>query len=212
MERRAFLAAVGATAGLAGCTIEGTAGGGTGTAAATVSFDVQGVESDHPLTVKYTCDGENVSPKVILTEVAGRIESLAVTLTDPDADGFVHWTVWAIPPNLPDVPESLPRDPEVRLSEVTPMGGESDAATLRQGTNGFGDVGYRGPCPPEGERHNYHITLFGLSEAIDVEGGAEPAAVQSAIDDATIGRATVTTHYERGAGESGDGDGESEGN
>lgn len=204
MERRAFLAAVGATAGLAGCTIEGTAGGGTGTAAATVSFDVQGVDSNHPLAVKYTCDGKNVSPKVTLTEVSGQIESLAVTLTDSDADGFVHWTVWSIPPNIPDVPESLPKDAEVRLSEVTPMDGEGGVVTLRQGTNDFGEVGYRGPCPPEGERHNYHFTLFGLSEAIDVEGGAEPAAVQSAIDEATIGRATVTTHYERGAGESGE--------
>lgn len=200
MERRAFLAAVGAaTTGLSGCTIDGSAGGGTGTAAATVSFDIPAVDSDQPLPVKYTCDGENVSPKVTIIEVAGRIESLALVLTDPDADGFVHWTVWGIPANLPDLPESVPKDPRVRLSEVTPQqGGE---VTIRQGTNDFGEVGYGGPCPPEGERHNYHFTLHGLSSAIDVEAGADPGTVRSAVDDAAIGRTTISTFYERGGGE-----------
>jgi len=206
MDRRAFLATVGAATALAGCSTGGETGesgddgGGAETTSriggATISFDVAGVEADHPLPVKYTCDGENVSPKVTLVEAADRIESFALVVSDPTADDFVHWTVWGVNPELPDIPEAIPGDPTVTLSEITPQG-DGDA-TIIQGTNDFGDVGYGGPCPPEGERHNYHFTLYGLESAADLEPGVAPSAVQSAIDELAIGDATVSTHYERG--------------
>lgn len=42
-----------------------------------------------------------------------------------------------------------------------------------QGINGFGDVGYRGPCPPETEdEHIYRFTLHALATPLDADGGA----------------------------------------
>ncbi len=65
------------------------------------------------IPTKYTCDGENIAPPLLISGIPENTKSLAIIMEDPDvptslrADGlFVHWVVWDIPPDTTDIPEN----------------------------------------------------------------------------------------------------------
>jgi Raf kinase inhibitor-like YbhB/YbcL family protein len=97
------------------------------------------------IPAKYTCDGANVSPPLIIAGVPSAAKSLALSVEDPDAPGgtFTHWLVWKIPPST------------MAITEGQHVGTEEQ--------NGFGKPGYGGPCPPSG-LHHYVFTLYAMSD------------------------------------------------
>jgi Raf kinase inhibitor-like YbhB/YbcL family protein len=128
-----------------------------------------------------TCDGEDTSPELRWSGVPSGVVELALTCEDPDAPGgtFVHWVAWGIDP----------------ASGRLPRGGDSE---IRQGRNGFGAVGYGGPCPPPGHGpHHYEFTLYALDQPVNLESGATIADLRSAIEGHVRARATLTGVYER---------------
>ncbi len=48
---------------------------------------------------KYTCKGEDISPRLSFHNVPDDCKSLVILLEDPDAPlmTFLHWMVWNIP-------------------------------------------------------------------------------------------------------------------
>ncbi|NHN57586.1 MULTISPECIES: YbhB/YbcL family Raf kinase inhibitor-like protein [Halorussus] len=123
---------------------------------------------------KYTCEGEDVSPELTLADVPEDAAALAVVVDDPDAPAgtFTHWLCWNLPADTVEIPEDVPA-----LAEVPDLG------CARQGENDFGDVGYRGPCPPEGDDpHEYRFTLHVLDEELGADAGAVRTAVQDELD------------------------------
>ncbi|MFC5971668.1 YbhB/YbcL family Raf kinase inhibitor-like protein [Halomarina salina] len=191
MKRRAFLAtAGGAVVALSGCTSGGSGAGNDSkgdesirTQSATLTFEVPAIDAGR-LRSRITCDGENVSPNLVVVAAAAPITSLALVVTDPDAgpDPFVHWTLWDVPSTLEEVPENLANEARVTLDVET----DGEPPTVSQGTNSEGTVGYTGPCSPNGESHRYQFTMYGLTEPLDVEPGAEPARVRAALDEAAV--------------------------
>lgn len=121
---------------------------------------------------KYTCSGDDMAPPVKWSGVPGDAKALVLVMDDPDADGFVHWLVYDIPV-------------KVTGFEETP-----DLATLpsgaKHGVNGFGDVGYGGPCPPGGEEHMYRIRILALGSELGLDAGATADDVNAAIADADV--------------------------
>jgi phosphatidylethanolamine-binding protein (PEBP) family uncharacterized protein len=71
-------------------------------------------------------------------------------------------------------------------STGSPEGARPEGAS--EGTNDFGEVGYGGPCPPDGESHRYIFTLGALPKPSGLEAGASPSEV-----DAILQRAVATT-------------------
>lgn len=134
----------------------------------------------------YTCDGEDISPPLTISDVPDGAESLALVVDDPDAPGgtFTHWLLWNLPPDRTSIPEALSREPT--LSAL-------DGA--RQGTNDFGEVGYRGPCPPSGAVHTYRFTLYALDAMLEVQAGAEVGVLQPAIDNHQFAVTQLTATY-----------------
>ncbi|MWG34496.1 YbhB/YbcL family Raf kinase inhibitor-like protein [Halomarina oriensis] len=200
MDRRAFLAAAtGVTAAVSGCSTGTTEGNDSGSTAeqptlgATLTFDIPAVDSN-AIRPRYTCDGENVSPELIVIETGDAIETLALVMDDPDAgpEPYVHWTLWDVPPTLESIPQDVRKQATVSLTEVE---SEGEPPTVSQGTNDAGSVGYTGPCPPEGEEHLYRFQLYGLSEPLGVEPGADPEAVRDALDGTVVGETTFTGRY-----------------
>ena len=119
--------------------------------------------------IRYTCDGEDVSPSLGWEYRGGDAKEFVVVMTDEDTDGFVHWLVWGIPGEVSNFP-----------ANTTPTG-----AIL--GRNDFGSTGYRGPCPTEGEApHRYVFTVYALNRSI---GGAEGPTLDDVL--ATIGCCVV---------------------
>jgi len=131
---------------------------------------------------RFTCDGEDVSPPLQWSGVPAEARSLALLLEDPDAPGgtFVHWTLFAIAPTATALREGQ-----------VPAG-------AREGENSFGDRGYGGPCPPEGdEPHRYVFVLYGLRSALELDAGASPEQVRAAIAERAIARGELTARFGR---------------
>jgi len=116
--------------------------------------------------------------------------ALALVVDDPDASTdkpFVHWLLWNVPPETTEMPADVLDGERVESLD--------DAA---QGTNGFGDVGYGGPCPPAGDgAHAHRFTLHALDTELDVNPGANRATLESAMEGRVVAETTLTGEYER---------------
>lgn len=142
--------------------------------------------------VRFTCEGENLSPPLRWTAGPTVTESYVVIVDDPDAPGrtFLHWLVYAIPADVTWLPQGVP-----------PVTEDDDSASddeVRQGINDFGDRGYGGPCPPEGDApHAYRFQVLAIDEEVGVSNGAPIATVMAAIEDHVIAQGTLTATFGR---------------
>jgi Raf kinase inhibitor-like YbhB/YbcL family protein len=100
----------------------------------------------------HTCRGEDVSPALLWTGVPEGTTELAVVVRDLDANGFVHWVVAGLSPDLGG------------LAQGAVPGGAVEA------TNDFGRAGWSGPCPPSGT-HHYEFRVYALAQASGVAQG-----------------------------------------
>ena len=120
---------------------------------------------------RFTCSGQNVSPPLSFGGVPAKATALALLVQDPDADDFVHWAVFRIPPGTKGFEEGK-----------VPSG-------VVQGKNGFGDQRWGGPCPPEGDKpHRYVFALYALDSQVESSG---------AISGHALVRGTLTGRFGR---------------
>ncbi len=107
-----------------------------------------------PIESRFTCEGANFSPALSWTDAPAGTHSFALICDDPDAPAgdWVHWVIYGIPAAAAGLPE------HVATVERLPNGAQ-------QGTNDFGQLGYRGPCPPPGKPHRYFFKLYALDVA-----------------------------------------------
>lgn len=132
------------------------------------------------IPTRYTCSGEDTSPPLEWSRLPARTKEIAVLVEDVDADGFAHWIVLRIPPSAD------------RLAEGSPPAGSVEAE------NGFGDRGWGGPCPPEGDSpHRYVFAVYGLDEPLGLGEDASQKDVHAAIREHTIGRGATIGNFGR---------------
>jgi Raf kinase inhibitor-like YbhB/YbcL family protein len=131
---------------------------------------------------RYTCDGEDISPEVAWSAAPGGTRSLALIVRDPDAGGFVHWLAY-------DIPGSS--------NGTLPTGISGGPSAPAQGRNGFGRIGWGGPCPPSGT-HRYVFTLFALDRELGLSDGIGLSALEAAMRGHVLAQATLTGTYKRG--------------
>jgi Raf kinase inhibitor-like YbhB/YbcL family protein len=137
------------------------------------------------IPVKYTCDGENISPALSWDTPPKDTRSFALIVTDPDAPSktFVHWVLYDLPPDLRQLPEQMPAQPFLNIGGL-------------QGKSDFGQYGYRGPCPPNGT-HRYVFRLFALNQVMDLPPGTTEADLAKAIEGHTLATAELIGQYAR---------------
>lgn len=99
---------------------------------------------------RHSCDGGDVSPPLSWSGAPAGTRSFAVVVDDPDASGFTHWLLLNLPASATSLGEGL-------KSGALPAGAV-------EGSNDFGSIGYRGPCPPSGT-HRYSHRLYALDVA-----------------------------------------------
>lgn len=133
----------------------------------------------------YTCDGADRSPALSWDSLPQDTQSLVLIADDPDAPRgtFVHWVLYGLPPEIRQLPEALAPTAQ----------GPHDS---RQGKNGFGRLGYRGPCPPSGT-HRYFFKLYALDTVVDLEPGASKNQVILAIKDHILAKGELMGRYSR---------------
>ena len=109
----------------------------------------------------HTCDGPDASPPLRATGVPAAAKEVVIVMVDHDAGDFMHWGIAHLAPHA---------------SIDLPAGAKPAGAVL--GRNDFGSLGYRGPCPPSGERaHHYEITVYALSRPSMLKPGFSAGAV-----------------------------------
>lgn len=172
---------------VAGCLSDGTdnSDGGAGPSLSSPAFEV-----GTSIPARHTCDGEDVSPPLRIRGTPDGIESLAVVVDDPETPSdspFVHWLLRNVPPGTEDISAGVPRDPTVSLL---------DGAV--QGRNDFGELGYRGPCPPADDgSHTYQFTVLTIDTTLDLDSGSDRETFQTAVEPHVRGETTITATYER---------------
>ena len=129
---------------------------------------------------KYTCDGADVSPPLLIGNIPENTRSLALIVDDPDAPvgTWVHWVVWNIVANTREIPENS-----------VPPG-------ALQGTNDFRKQEYGGPCPPSGT-HRYFFKLYALDALLSAQEGATKARIEEAMKGHVLAQAELIGLYRR---------------
>ncbi|MFA9461146.1 YbhB/YbcL family Raf kinase inhibitor-like protein [Thiohalorhabdus sp. Cl-TMA] len=142
---------------------------------------------DHQIPVKYTCDGEDVSPPLEWAGIPDNTRSFALVCDDPDAPGgtFQHWAVYDIPPETTFLEEGF-------SSAGTP-------GRFPEGANDFGKTAYGGPCPPAGHgAHHYRFRLLALDvDHLDLPGKATMEEVEKTARAHMLAETELVGHYER---------------
>lgn len=134
------------------------------------------------IPLKYTCDGEDVSPSLSWGNVPDGTKTLALIMDDPDAPGgiFTHWVLFNLPATIMNLPEGVQR------LDMLDNGGI-------QGKNDFGRKGYGGPCPPK--RHTYRFILYALDTELSLKPGANRENVLKAMEGHILARAELDGKY-----------------
>jgi Raf kinase inhibitor-like YbhB/YbcL family protein len=144
-------------------------------ALSSVSFEPGG-----PLPIEFTCDGAGVSPPLEWGSVPEGTVELVLTVTDSDANQFVHWVLTGLDPS----------------TQALAVGVVPDDAVEAKNTKGT--VGWTGPCPPRGGgSHHYVFTLYALTASTGITedmSGSDAIAAISQIPGLT---ATLLGTYER---------------
>ena len=139
------------------------------------------------IPVKYTCDGEDISPPLQWNNVPSGTKSLVLIMDDPDAPmgTWVHWVIYNIPATVKSLPEHFP------AKEIM-----KDGTT--QGRNSWGRIGYGGPCPPPPTgAHRYFFKLYAIDKKLDLGPGATKEAVLQTIKGHILSEAELMGRYKR---------------
>lgn len=129
---------------------------------------------------KYTCDGENISPPLIIGEVPGSAVSLGLIMDDPDAPSgtFTHWVMWDINPDAVEISENSV--PEGAI----------------QGLNSANKNEYTGPCPPSGT-HRYFFKLYALDTKLQLDQNSKVDRLIKAMEGRVVEKAEFLGIYSR---------------
>jgi Raf kinase inhibitor-like YbhB/YbcL family protein len=150
-------------------------------------------QDGQPIPIKYTRDGQNVSPPLRWENVPPGTRELAIVVEDPDApkpQPFVHWVAFKIPPNAGGLPEGVPQKPV-----------SDKPVRIAQGENDFHDVGYDGPEPPTGDgAHRYFFEVYALDTPLEIEPQQDAQALVASMAGHIIDQGKLMGIYERQSG------------
>jgi Raf kinase inhibitor-like YbhB/YbcL family protein len=135
--------------------------------------------------VRFTCEGDDISPPLQWTGAPVETRSFALILEDPDAPRgtWVHWVLFNLPGEAVELGPAVPTLPEL------PSG-------ARHGRNTAGDMGYAGPCPPPGKPHRYFFRLYALNILLSLPPGVTREELEHAIQQRILAQGTLMGTYQ----------------
>lgn len=141
------------------------------------------------IPIKYTADGDNISPPLEWKNVRKEVKSFVLIVDDPDAPDpraplmiWVHWILYNIPSDVRKLPEGI-------LKKDLPAG-------TKEGRNDWNNTGYGGPSPPIG-RHRYFFRLYALDIVLPDLGKPTRAKLELAMEKNVIAKAELVGTYQR---------------
>jgi Raf kinase inhibitor-like YbhB/YbcL family protein len=132
------------------------------------------------IPAQYAREGSDVPPPLRWSGIPAGTAELALELIDPDAPNgpFVHWLVAGLEPSSTGI--------------------DATSAAFVEGRNGWGEIGYGGPRPPEGDdAHRYVFTLYALAEPSGFVKGADHMDFVDAIRGKELTSVRLTGRFAR---------------
>ena len=126
---------------------------------------------------KYTCDGDNINPVLLIKDAPEATQSLALIVDDPDAPmgTWDHWIVWNISPT-----EKI----------------EENSVPGTEGLNSSRRHSYGGPCPPFGT-HRYFFKVYALDTRLAIEPNSKKKDVEKAMEGHILAKGEIVGLYKR---------------
>ena len=144
-----------------------------------VGMKISSPEFEHNglIPKKFTCQGEDTSPALIIEDIPKETKSLALIVDDPDAPMgmWVHWVVFDIP----------------LINRL-----EENSIPGKQGRNDFGRNNYGGPCPPSGT-HRYFFKIYALDKKLNLTEGITKKELEKAMEGRILGQAELIGLYKK---------------
>jgi Raf kinase inhibitor-like YbhB/YbcL family protein len=165
---------------LAGCKSDQAAPAAEGEIEMSIEISSTAFKEGDTIPRIYTCDDQNVSPPLSWAGVPQGSLSLALIMDDPDAPSgtFDHWILFNLPPDLTGL-------------------SQDNHAVGTEGKNGFGRMGYGGPCPPRGSNHRYMIKIYALDSDLVLKSGASKVQLESAMNGHILAQGQMMVRYGR---------------
>ena len=157
----------------------------TGSSTAQIQLTSTAFAYGDKIPVRFTCEGDDVSPPLRWAGVPVETRSLALIMDDPDAPRgtWVHWVLYNLPGEAVELAQAVPTLPE------TPSG-------ARHGRNTAGDMAYAGPCPPTGKSHRYFFRLYALDIMLSLPPGATRGELEQATEQHILAQGTLMGTYQ----------------
>ena len=142
-----------------------------------LSVESHAFENNKLIPAKYTCDGDDVNPPLIIEGIPEEAKTLALIVDDPDAPmgTWDHWIVWNIPPTG-------------KIEENTVPGTE--------GMNTARKHSYGGPCPPYGT-HRYFFKVYALDTKLTLNPDSKKKDVEKAMESHILAKGELVGLYRR---------------
>jgi hypothetical protein len=141
---------------------------------------------DKRIPVKYTGQGENISPDLFWRDTPEGVVSFALVCDDPDAPAgtWVHWTMWNIPATSTGLAQGVPANASLSDGSV-------------QGVTSAGTSGYHGPMPPRGNAHRYYFRVYALDTMLSLPASANRAQLDAALRGHVLSQGQLMGTYQR---------------
>ena len=126
---------------------------------------------------KFTCQGADVNPELLIHEMPETAKTLALIVDDPDAPGgmWVHWVVFDIP----------------AMSRI-----HEDSIPGIQGINDFRKKNYGGPCPPSGT-HRYFFKIYAFDSELNLPQGISKSELERTMQGHVLEKAELIGLYKK---------------
>ncbi|MFM2235336.1 MAG: hypothetical protein RL296_995 [Actinomycetota bacterium] len=132
-----------------------------------------------PLDVQFTCDGSRLSPSFNLAGFPEGTVTWGLSIVDQTAANAVHWVAANIDPAITQVDAG-----------VVPAGAV-------QSLNRINKVGYAAPCPKAGEPHTYILTVYALSQQLEVTDGMDAETMLTSLEAGSLGITSTSFTFTR---------------
>mgnify|MGYP003725212303 FL=1 len=135
------------------------------------------------IPIKYTCDGDDISPPLVWSDIPENTASFVLINDDPDAPvgTWDHWILFNLEGKTTELAEN------VDLSKL---------AGVQLGRNSWRRNDYGGPCPPYGT-HRYFFKLYALDRKLDLPAGSSKQDIKKAMAGHILAEAELLGRYKR---------------
>lgn len=129
--------------------------------------------------IRYTCDGQAVSPPLLWSEGPEMTRAYGLVLTAVDDPATVLWAMADIPLQTRNLAEGLA--PEGALVAV----------------NESGALGYQAPCPDAGVSQQFQITIYAQEFPLESAANTPGLQMRDALQEVALDAVSSTFTYQR---------------